>query len=93
MCTLRFCVHMWAYCVKYDAHTEVVELVDSIRAHDSQQVRMRVPSRVYQHYAEVAELVDAHDSKSCSFGSGGSIPPLGTNRLEKTVPAYCFLDL
>ena len=28
--------------------------------------------------AEVAELVDAHDSKSCSFGSVGSIPTFGT---------------
>ena len=28
--------------------------------------------------AKVAELVDAHDSKSCSFGSVGSIPTFGT---------------
>ena len=28
--------------------------------------------------AEVAELADAHDSKSCSFGSVGSIPTFGT---------------
>ena len=28
--------------------------------------------------AQVAELVDAPDSKSGFFGSGGSIPPLGT---------------
>ena len=28
--------------------------------------------------AGVAELVDAPDSKSGFFGSGGSIPPLGT---------------
>ena len=26
----------------------------------------------------MAELVDAHDSKSCSFGSEGSIPSFGT---------------
>ena len=26
----------------------------------------------------MAELVDAHDSKSCSFGSVGSIPTFGT---------------
>ena len=30
------------------------------------------------HDAGVAELVDAPDSKSGFFGSGGSIPPLGT---------------
>ena len=29
----------------------------------------------------MAELVDAHDSKSCSARSGGSIPSTGTNRL------------
>ncbi len=29
--------------------------------------------------AEVAELADAHDSNSCSFGSEGSIPSFGTN--------------
>jgi hypothetical protein len=29
-------------------------------------------------HAGVAELVDAPDSKSGFFGSGGSIPPLGT---------------
>ena len=28
--------------------------------------------------AKVAELVDAHDSKSCSFGSVGSSPTFGT---------------
>jgi hypothetical protein len=27
--------------------------------------------------AEVAEQADAHDSKSCSFGSVGSIPTFG----------------
>ena len=30
--------------------------------------------------AKVAELVDAHDSKSCPFGGGGSIPPFGTKK-------------
>jgi hypothetical protein len=29
--------------------------------------------------ARVAELVDAHDSKSCSARSVGSIPSTGTN--------------
>lgn len=32
--------------------------------------------------ASVAELVDALDSKSCSFGSAGSIPARGTKALE-----------
>ena len=31
------------------------------------------------YHAGVAELADAHDSKSCSFGSVGSIPTTGTN--------------
>ncbi len=33
----------------------------------------------------MAELVDAHDSKSCSLGSVGSIPTFGTYKMEKTV--------
>ncbi len=32
--------------------------------------------------ASVAELVDALDSKSCSFGSAGSIPARGTKAPE-----------
>jgi hypothetical protein len=28
-------------------------------------------------HAEVAELADAHDSNSCSYGSVGSIPTFG----------------
>lgn len=31
--------------------------------------------------ARVAELVDALDSKSCSFGSAGSIPASGTKKI------------
>lgn len=31
--------------------------------------------------AGVAELVDAHDSKSCIFGCAGSTPATGTKRL------------
>jgi hypothetical protein len=31
----------------------------------------------------VAELVDAHDSKSCSARSGGSIPSTGTSASER----------
>ena len=34
------------------------------------------------HQAEVAELADAHDSKSCSFGSVGSTPTFGTKKTE-----------
>jgi hypothetical protein len=34
--------------------------------------------------ASVAELVDALDSKSCSFGSAGSIPARGTKALEQS---------
>ena len=30
-------------------------------------------------HAGVAELADAHDSKSCSFGNVGSIPTFGIN--------------
>ena len=30
--------------------------------------------------AKVAELVDAHDSKSCILGCAGSIPAFGTNK-------------
>ena len=33
--------------------------------------------------ASVAELVDALDSKSCTFGCAGSIPARGTNEVEK----------
>jgi hypothetical protein len=33
-------------------------------------------------HAEVAESVDAHDSKSCSFGSVGSSPTFGTTHQE-----------
>ena len=40
--------------------------------------------------AQVAELVDAPDSKSGFFGSGGSIPPLGTRLREaKAVDEAC----
>ncbi len=31
-----------------------------------------------ENTAEVAELVDAHDSNSCVFGRVGSIPTFGT---------------
>jgi hypothetical protein len=36
--------------------------------------------RFVTFYARVAELVDALDSKSCSFGSAGSIPASGTKK-------------
>ena len=34
-------------------------------------------------HARVAELVDAHDSKSCSARSGGSIPSTGTTKRSR----------
>ena len=37
--------------------------------------------------AGVAELADAHDSKSCSFGNVGSIPTFGTGTTIKR----CFI--
>ena len=43
----------------------------------------------------MAELVDAHDSKSCAFGRAGSIPALGTLKqkaLSKKLKAF-FLVL
>lgn len=40
----------------------------------------------------MAELVDALDSKSCSFGSAGSIPASGTNK-KADVQASAFLLL
>ena len=41
-----------------------------------------------QHFAQVAELVDALDSKSSFLGSVGSIPTLSTLRDKSS-----FLDL
>src|SRR5580700_6092241 len=44
-------------------------------------------------HARVAELVDAHDSKSCSARSGGSIPPTGTtlrSQSERGPPAVAL---
>ena len=48
--------------------------------------------------ARVAELVDAHDSKSCSLGSEGSIPFPGTikktpRRLENLLCVFLNLLL
>ena len=40
--------------------------------------------------APVAELVDALDSKSCSFGSAGSIPARGT-KAEEFPLLFAFL--
>jgi hypothetical protein len=40
--------------------------------------------------AEVAEQADAHDSKSCSLGSVGSIPTFGMQRAAQT-PWAVFL--
>ena len=41
--------------------------------------------------ASVAELVDALDSKSCSFGSAGSIPARGTKALDYS-RAFLFTE-
>lgn len=38
--------------------------------------------------AGVAELADAHDSKSCSFWSAGSTPATGIRRLLHYVEAF-----
>tara|TARA_A100001234_G_scaffold197933_1_gene188364 strand:- start:169 stop:318 length:150 start_codon:yes stop_codon:yes gene_type:complete len=40
--------------------------------------------------AQVAELVDALDSKSSSFGSAGSIPALGTKKAMFLNIAFFF---
>jgi hypothetical protein len=37
----------------------------------------------FEHIAEVAEQADAHDSKSCSLGSVGSIPTFGISYLHR----------
>ena len=43
--------------------------------------------------AQVAELVDALDSKSSFFGSAGSIPALSTDRKPKrTFRLFCFQE-
>ena len=43
-------------------------------------------------WARVAELVDALDSKSCSFGSAGSIPASGTREetFSRESPFFVF---
>jgi hypothetical protein len=38
---------------------------------------------LWRRLAKVAELVDAHDSKSCTFGCEGSIPSFGTDERSK----------
>jgi hypothetical protein len=40
----------------------------------------------FEHNAEVAEQADAHDSKSCSLGSVGSIPTFGIRLIELLNP-------
>ena len=42
-------------------------------------------------HAEVAELADAHDSKSCSFGSEGSIPSFGIQKIYIHKPEMLLL--
>ena len=38
----------------------------------------------------MAELVDAHDSNSCSFGSEGSIPSFGTKTFQISGRFFCI---
>ena len=40
---------------------------------------------LWRRQAKVAELVDAHDSKSCTFGCEGSIPSFGTAKFVASV--------
>ena len=44
-------------------------------------------------FAGVAELADAHDSKSCSLGNVGSIPTFGTKKRLKNNSASFDLML
>ena len=41
----------------------------------------------------MAELVDALDSKSSSFGSGGSIPPQGTRKTSTGLSGFFYAPL
>jgi hypothetical protein len=41
--------------------------------------------------AKVAELVDAHDSKSCILGCAGSIPAFGTLKSPVLSEPWLFL--
>ena len=47
---------------------------------------VREPYSKIQLLAEVAEQADAHDSKSCSLGSVGSIPTFGTTDYSTSPP-------
>lgn len=55
------------------AHSQVKDLLD--RAALVDRIWTVFYTQISQ--AEVAEQADAHDSKSCSFGSVGSIPTFG----------------
>ena len=44
----------------------------------------------YLKYAEVAELVDAHDSKSCISRCVGSIPTFGTQKGPQLLEALFY---
>ena len=55
---------------------------------------MPIFARTNSKYARVAELVDALDSKSSSFGSVGSIPTQGTAKKTLKIidfEGFCFL--
>lgn len=47
---------------------------------------------LWKTWAEVAELVDAHDSKSCEETHEGSIPSFGTNKRPMRVGFYLFTN-
>jgi hypothetical protein len=53
---------------------------EDVQISGQQHLGIPVGSISLRHVALVAELVDAHDSKSCAFGRGGSIPSWGTLR-------------
>ncbi len=45
-------------------------------------------------FAGVAELADAHDSKSCSLGNVGSIPTFGIKKeAEKISASFALMPL
>ena len=54
----------------------------------------RLLSMLQRSQAKVAELVDAHDSKSCIFGCEGSIPSFGTeaDNSEKSLVCPFFIS-
>ena len=79
---------------------ELVKLDDGA-AHDKAAPRVALrffllPKRHWNYRtprdARVAELVDAHDSKSCSARSGGSIPSTGTTTVYHGCSPFPVMD-